>query len=351
MSSRITKFEEIERFNGSQDSASENDPNQLFNELLEKYSKAIFTSRELENIDIPVREPLLGNWMREGDLGFVFGERGSGKTWFIDAIATHVSAGCDLYEWKVPKPVDVLLLDGEMPLDAARDRLKGMVPDNPRLRLLHHEMLFDKSGVAMNLTGETVQRVITEICQRHSIKLLVIDNLSCLFAGMKENEADEWEKVLNWLLDLRRRRIAVLIVHHASRAGTMRGTSKREDAAFWVIRVDEVKAREEEDKGARFETTFVKQRNSDSREWTREWTFKTEADGQISIGCEEMSFDEKVFKLIQSGLRSASDIATELSVAKSTVCKAASRLEKKNLINRRGGNRYTSYEPRGVLNE
>jgi hypothetical protein len=327
------------------------DLDQVFTELLEKYSVAICTSKDLESLNIPAREFLMGKWMREGDLGFVFGERGSGKTWFIDALATHLSAARNLFDWNVPKPADVLLIDGEMPLDAARDRLKGMMPENERLHVLHHERLFDKSGVAMNLTADRTQKVITEICVRNSIKLLVLDNLSCLFAGIKENDADEWEKALNWLLDLRRRRIAVLIVHHASRTGTMRGTSKREDAAFWVIRVDEVKAREEHEKGARFETVFVKQRNSESREWTREWTFKTESDGQISIGCQEISFDEKVFQLIEAGLRSATDIAKELGVATSTISKAANRLEKKKLIERRGGNRYTTYQVRGAVSE
>jgi AAA domain-containing protein len=268
---------------------------ELFEELLTKYSAAICTSQELESLDIPPRQFLMGKWMREGDLGFVFGERGSGKTWFIGAIATHLSAGRDLRDWSVGEAIDVLLIDGEMPLDAARDRLKGMSPNNSRLHVLHHEKLFDQAGLAINLTNERLQRVITEICISKGIKLLVIDNLSCLFSGIKENDADEWEKVLNWLLDLRRRRIAVLIVHHASRTGTMRGTSKREDAAFWVIRVDEVKDREEQEKGARFETTFVKQRNSDSREWTREWTFRTEPGGEVSIGCKEISFDEKSF--------------------------------------------------------
>ena len=245
----------------------------------------------------------------------------------------------------------MLLVDGEMPLDDSRDRLKGISPNNSKLHILHHEKLFDQCGLTMNLTSERIQRVVSEICSRKSIKLLILDNLSCLFSGIKENDADEWEKVLNWLLDLRRHHVAVLIVHHSGVSGRMRGTTRREDAAFWVIRVEEVKAREEHERGARFQTTFVKQRNSDSREWTRDWTFKTELDGQISIGCDEISFDQKVFQLIDDGVSSASEIADELSVSKSSVSKAAKRLEAKKLINRRGGSRYTRYEVRGVMNE
>jgi hypothetical protein len=74
----------------------------------------------------------------------------------------------------------------------------------------------------------------------------------------------------------------------------MRGASKREDATFWVIRVDETKDRAPEDKGAEFETIFTKQRNSDSPEFSRQWTFQTQDSGEISIGCKELPFDEKV---------------------------------------------------------
>jgi predicted ArsR family transcriptional regulator len=316
----------------------------LFEELLERYESALCTSVELEALPIRARKPLLGRWMKEGDTGFVFGDRGGGKTWLVDAIASHLSTGRDLFEWCVPTAVDVLLVDGEMPADECRNRLKGITPGNQRLHILHHEMLFDRTGLVMNLTDAQVQRVIRELCIKKNIKLLILDNLSCLFSGIKENDADEWEKVLNWLLDLRRRQIAVLIVHHASRSGTMRGTSKREDAAFWVIKVDAIQDHAAPDEsGAKFETTFTKQRNSDSPEWTRKWTFRTDADGTISIGCTEFSFDEKVLQLIQSGLISATEIADELGQHKSNVSRAATRLMEKKLIEKNG----RGYRPRG----
>jgi hypothetical protein len=348
----IQGFDELQReHEAAQGGNNERDPldheEALFEELLSKYESAICTAQQLEGLDIPTRKFLIGHWMREGDLGFVFGDRGSGKTWFVDALATHLSAGLDLFDWAVPEATDVLLIDGEMPLDAARDRIKGMSPNNSRLHVLHHERLFDQCGLAMNLTREQSQKILTSVCEKKQVKLLILDNLSCLFSGMKENDADEWELVLNWLLDLRRRRIAVLIVHHSSRTGTMRGTSRREDSAFWVIKVDEVKDPGNEDKGARFETIFTKQRNSATREWTREWTFKTEEDGQILIGCGEISFDEKVLQLIQAGISSASDIAEELGVAKSTVCKAATRLQQKKLIEKQN----RGYRPLGVMGE
>src|SRR5260221_10733336 len=85
--------------------------NELFDELLKKYSSAICTSEQLEKIDLPSRNKLVGSWLYEGDLGFVYGERGSGKTWFVDALATHLSTGNELHGWNVPEKADVLLVD------------------------------------------------------------------------------------------------------------------------------------------------------------------------------------------------------------------------------------------------
>jgi putative DNA primase/helicase len=69
---------------------------------------------------------------------------------------------------------------------------------------------------------------------QNGVKVVFMDNLSCLCFGTNENETDSWEHVLSWLLWFRRARIAVVIIHHANREGNdMRGTSRREDAAFW----------------------------------------------------------------------------------------------------------------------
>ncbi len=42
--------------------------------------------------------------------------------------------------------------------------------------------------------------------------MVVLDNLSTLASGMKENDAFEWEQVNNWLLHFRRHKIAVILV-------------------------------------------------------------------------------------------------------------------------------------------
>jgi hypothetical protein len=137
----------------------------------------------------------------------------------------------------------------------------------------------------MNLADPVNQKVITELCVEKGIKVLILDNLSCLVSGVKENDADASEELSHWLLDLRRRRVAIVIVHHAGVSGKrMRGTTKREDPAAWMIRLEPTEAIDPAEPGAKFEMSFQKIRTTPKLEWIRLWHFKTEANGQVSTG-------------------------------------------------------------------
>jgi putative DNA primase/helicase len=180
--------------------------------------------RELHDLHLTPRRKLLGDWFCEGDLGFIFAFRGVGKTWLALAIAQALSTGGKLGDWQAHEPVRVLYIDGEMPPDLMRGRCKGLEATNANLHFLNHEILFDRAGRVLNIANPVLQEAITMRCVTSGVKVLILDNLSTLASGMKENEADSWELVNNWLLDLRRRKIAVVIVHHAGRSGEMRGT-------------------------------------------------------------------------------------------------------------------------------
>src|SRR5262249_2885572 len=66
-------------------------------------------------------------------------------------------------------------------------------------------------------------------CWLDGVELLILDNLSSLTVGVRENDGDAWAQIQDWLLRLRRRGISVLIIHHAGKHGGQRGTSRRED--------------------------------------------------------------------------------------------------------------------------
>ena len=116
----------------------------------------------------------------------------------------------------------------------------------------------------------------------------------------------------------------MIIVHHAGRNGEMRGTSKREDSAFWVLRLDAVaEEKSGSDKQTRFISTFTKERNSGKPQTPIEWTFKTGAEGLTRVSYKRVGQIEIFRQWVANGLTSATDIANEMGVSKGTVSKWA----------------------------
>ena len=61
------------------------------------------------------------------------------------------------------------------------------------------------------------------------VDMVVLDNIATLCRTGKENESQSWQTMQAWLLELRRRGMTVLLIHHAGKSGDQRGTSARED--------------------------------------------------------------------------------------------------------------------------
>ena len=292
-----------------------------------KQIAAVVTSSELHDLELIPRKKLLGDWFCEGDLGFIFAFRGVGKTWLALAIAEALSTGGKLGDWQTHERVKVLYIDGEMPSDLMRSRCEGLGATNGNLQFLNHEILFDRTGKVLNITNREIQDAITERCLTSGVKVLILDNLSTLASGMRENEADSWELVNNWLLDLRRRKIAVVIVHHAGRSGEMRGTSKREDNVFWIIALDDAKKDADDKRGARFISRFTKpSRNTQEEMPAYEWHFVTdEPTGLVSVGHKLAQTMDVFLGLIEDGVTECGQIAQEMKTSPATISRLAKR--------------------------
>jgi hypothetical protein len=90
------------------------------------FAKAICRADGLAQIAVPPREPILGAWFKEGDLGFICGVRGPGKTWLAMLLGRRCAEGGSVTDWTVHKPRRVLYVDGEMAL-----RSHGMARTKP----------------------------------------------------------------------------------------------------------------------------------------------------------------------------------------------------------------------------
>jgi AAA domain len=317
-------------------------------ELEAAFKKTICSCTELDTVNIPARSAILGDWFLEGDLGFIFAFRGTGKTFMALAMSSAMTNGGECGPWCAKETRKVLYIDGEMPYDDFRFRSKGL-ECNGNLSVLHHEVLFHLTGKVLNLADPITQEMLTAWMIGKEIKVVILDNLSCLFTGVKENDADAWELVLHWLLTLRRNRIAVIVLHHSGiNKERMRGTSRREDAAFWVMRLDQVDEVEPK-RGARFLSRFTKDRNSKTDQAPIRWSFETIGE-LVAISYEEARSIDVFRQWVEDGLESASDIAEEMGVTKGYVSQLAARAIKEGWLEKQGRN-YVLIEQSKTLNE
>jgi len=107
----------------------------------------------------------------------------------------------------------------------------------------------------------------------------------------------------------------------------MRGTSRREDAANWIIQLGEAKDAGEIQTGAKFVARFVKNRNATEADCPPlEWHFNLSKGETIArVNWKKLSTAQIFRELTEAGLTSASEIAEEMGISKGQVSKLAKR--------------------------
>jgi putative DNA primase/helicase len=202
---------------------------------------------------------LLAPILPERSLSMLYAPRGIGKSWLGLSIGLAVASGGSVLRWNAPRPRHVLFVDGEMVLSDLQVRLNSILAGlgtripNDGFRVL----AADHSELGINLGSPEGQREL----ERHldGADLLILDDLSTLMANGSEGASDAWLPMQNFLLRLRRKGVAVLLVHHAGVNGRQRGTSRREDALDTVIALRRPGDYSPE-QGARFEVHIEKAR-------------------------------------------------------------------------------------------
>ena len=195
----------------------------------------------------------------EKGLAMLFAPRGVGKTYVALAMAYAIATAGKFLNWSAPTPRSVLYVDGEMPANEMQERMRRLVaahggayPDS--LKVL--SMDTQEAKASLNLASELDQELVEQI----DAEVLILDNRSTLVYSGRENDAESWDAMQPWLLQLRRANRTVLLVDHAGRGGTAaRGTSKREDVLDTIIHLKRP-SDYEPDQGARFEVHLEKAR-------------------------------------------------------------------------------------------
>ena len=293
--------------------------------------------------EYPPRDMLLAPVMAVQSLNMVFAQRGIGKTYFSLSVAYAVASGGAVFgRWFAPSPARVLYIDGEMPAVTLQHRLQSIAAGAESD--IHYPDLLriitpDEQDEAMpNLATKEGQEAVEPFLE--GVKLVVVDNLATLARTGKANDEDSWLPVQEWLLSLRRRGISVLLVHHAGKNGTQRGTGAKEDILDTVLelkRPNDYRA----DEGARFEVHFSKARGltgDDCEPFEAQLSLDEAGNFAWLTRRVEDAEEERVRELLREG-NSERDVAEETGVNKSRVHRIREKMirEGEKLSDSKGG--------------
>lgn len=281
------------------------------------------------SMDLPERGFLLEPVIPTQGIVILYAPRGIGKTFTALSMSLAVAGGLSLYNWQASKPNKVLYVDGEMPAITMQERLKalafGMAAPEiamQNLSLITPDMQNRPMPDLATIAGQKMLEPFLE-----HIDLLVLDNISTLCRTGKENESQSWQPMQTWLLDLRRRGIAVLLVHHAGKSGDQRGTSAREDIMDTVISLRRPKIYNMAE-GARFQIHLTKARSITGKD-ALPFEVHLKAENNVLhwdvFEIQEAEL-EQVKKLMNEGY-SIRECAEEMGLSKSTVHRLKKKLD------------------------
>ena len=277
----------------------------------------VLDAEELLGAEFPPRSLTLAPWLPDKGSAMVYAPRGVGKTWIALSIAHSIACGGEFLCWRAPNPRRVLYIDGEMPAAVLQERYAAVVAasmrDAPRQNFRLVAADYQPDGLPDLADAESQRFYEAAIADA---QLIIVDNLSTVARGLRENEADAFGPVQSWMLAQRAAGRSVLLVHHAGKGGAQRGTSRKEDVLDTVISLSWPPGYSATE-GARFEVRFTKSRGF----WGRDAEpFEARfAEGRWStaeIVAEDSA--EALAALREQGL-SIRDIAERCGVSKSEV--------------------------------
>lgn len=276
------------------------------------------------------RVQLLSPWLTTQSLTMIYARRGVGKTHMALGVAYALASGGEFLGWEAAEPVRVLYLDGEMPGADLKQRLASIIANSPNEPPSGHLQIMTPDvqpfGMLPNLYERDGQRAIDAVMG--DAQVIIVDNLSCLVRGGKENEGESWQPVAEWALRMRSAGRSVIFIHHAGKGGQQRGTSKREDLLDTVISLRRP-SDYTPDEGARFEVHFEKARALYGEDVDPiDARLQTMSDGKQAWTTRKVSdaTDDQIIDMAEMGMTTR-EIGADLGLNHSTIVRTLARLK------------------------
>lgn len=288
-----------------------------------------FLKLQLDAIDFVI-EPILP----VANSGMIWSLTGAGKTYIMLYMAYCVAAGIpDCFTWNVPCARPVTYVDGEMDAQTLQERLgelwKGLTAENgpggaPRpgsLKIITPDL---QPKFPPRINSKDGRAAIEEFLSPGS--LLVLDNISTLCPGADEKETEDWAPIQEWILYLRRNKIATFLVHHGNASGQKQmGSSKKEHQLSCNLRL-RASSDWTPEMGLRVEARLDKlRRRGKNGNWDPRWGQPFEISLRVDDGRATFShrpmlkiLRERAIQMLLAGMRE-NDVAAETGLSRFTV--------------------------------
>jgi RecA-family ATPase len=155
---------------------------------------------------------------------------------FVLAVALAVAGGGAFLDWHAPRPRKVLFVDGEMNeadlierarflLEASSGPFKREEAERNLVFLARQAQ--DPDAPFPDLSEPEGRQRIAQEAEKHGAELLILDNFSTLVECEDENSAAAFNPLIKFLMQMKQRPLAVLLVHHSNKGRKgYRGSTK-----------------------------------------------------------------------------------------------------------------------------
>lgn len=262
--------------------------------------------------EMPEPEPLIGN-MARGQVGFLAGPAGSGKSLFAMSLAAAACTNTNLGEWKPgadPALKLGFLVDAELtPYDlASRIELLGM--NNAPITYNYSDSR-DMTNMPPFLLGDAFHQAWLMHCAA-AFDVVVIDNVTFTLEPAPGHNIyapetiNQMRPLFNWA---RSKGKLLILIDHTNSEGKLSGSMNKHRLADWVGLMDVQPL--QDDQAANFDLKFEKWRGANRPR--RDTNFILGVDGKWESK-EILSLPEQIRELIEQGA-SKKECAEELDIS------------------------------------
>ena len=295
---------------------------------------AVLEAEDFINKEMPPKLVYLDPWLMAQAIILITGQRGIGKSWFLNALLIAIAKKQGFGPWEAVNSEPSLYLDGEMAPQDTQERIFSQDQNGNKESPLYvySDAYASSQGLPRaNLLNSEWRKSMLELLLFLKVKVWAIDNIASLTPGIDENSKQEWDPINQWLLELRFNGITSILAHHTNRAGGQRGTSGREDNIDISILLKQPEGYTAED-GASFIASFTKARISiPNLPKIADCHFKLFHDQQgrpaWTYGFVKQKLKAEIVELHCKGL-SNSEIAKELNCSRENVRRTVDRHKK-----------------------